>query len=209
MSHRFHDLTFTSSVKELQEKYGSRSSYARSEGGDPNFHGMGDAERGFIGQRESFYMATVNNDGQPYIQFRGGAEGFLKVLDDKTLGFADFRGNMQFISIGNLRENSKAALFLMDYPNQARLKMLVDVEVKEAAEDPELMKKLTVEGYKAKNERAMILHVEAFDWNCQQHIPQRFTVEEVKQIVAPMSAELDKLQNENLELKKLLKKHTE
>jgi predicted pyridoxine 5'-phosphate oxidase superfamily flavin-nucleotide-binding protein len=122
-------------------------------------------------------------------------------LDDKTLGFADFRGNMQFISVGNLQENNKAALFLMDYPNQTRLKILVNVEVKDADKDPELMKKLTVEGYKAKNERAMILHVEAFDWNCQQHIPQRFTMDEIKQMIAPMNEHIAKLEAEIAELK--------
>ncbi len=207
MSHKFFDLTFTESVKEAQEKYGSRRSYARSEGGKSDFYGLGDSEQDFIEQRDSFYMATVNHEGQPYIQFRGGSQGFLKVLDDKTLGFADFRGNMQYISVGNLNENKKAALFLMDYPNKTRLKILANVEVKEASEVPELIEKLTVPNYKAKIERAMILHVEAFDWNCQQHITQRFTMEEIKRIVAPMNEHIEKLEKENLELKELLKQN--
>ena len=201
MSHKFFDLTFTESVKQAQEKYGSRRSYARSEGGKPDFYGLGDAEQDFIEQRDGFYMATVNNEGQPYLQFRGGAKGFLKVLDDKTLGFADFRGNMQYISIGNLQENKKAALFLMDYPNQTRLKILANVEVIDAKDAPEIIEKLTVPDYKAKIERAMILHVEAFDWNCPQHITQRYTMDEIKQMLAPMSEHIAKLESEIAELK--------
>lgn len=202
MSHKFFDLTFTESVKALQEKYGSRRSYARSEGGKSDFYGLGDAEQDFIEQRDSFYMATVNNEGQPYIQFRGGPEGFLKVLDDKTLGFADFRGNMQYISVGNLHENKKAALFLMDYPSQTRLKILANVEIKEADEVPKLIEKLAIPNYKARIERALILHVEAFDWNCPQHITQRFTMDEVKQMISPMEEHIAKLEAEIAELKK-------
>jgi len=201
MSHKFFDLTFTESVKKAQEKYGSRRSYARSEGGKPDFYGLGDAEQDFIEQRDGFYMATVNNEGQPYLQFRGGAQGFLKVLDDKTLGFADFRGNMQYISVGNLQENKKAALFLMDYPNQTRLKILANVEVIDAKDAPEIIEKLTVPDYKAKIERAMILHVEAFDWNCPQHITPRYTTDEIKQMLAPMNEHIAKLEKEIEELK--------
>ena len=196
MSHKFFDLTFTESVKAAQEKYGSRRSYARAEGGKPDFYGLGDAEQDFIEQRDSFYMATVNNEGQPYLQFRGGAKGFLKVLDDKTLGFADFRGNMQYISIGNLQENKKAALFLMDYPNQTRLKILANIEIMDAKDAPEIIEKLTVPDYKAKIERAMILHVEAFDWNCPQHITPRYTIDEIQQMIAPMNEHIAKLEAE-------------
>jgi predicted pyridoxine 5'-phosphate oxidase superfamily flavin-nucleotide-binding protein len=201
MSHKFFDLTFTESVKVAQEKYGSRKNYARMEGGKPDFYGLTDAEQDFIEQRDGFYLATVNSEGQPYIQFRGGAKGFLKVLDDKTLGFADFRGNVQYISVGNLQENKKAALFLMDYPNQTRLKILANVEVIDARNKPEIVENLVVPGYKAKIERAMILHVEAFDWNCPQHITQRYTIDEVKQMVAPMTEHIAKLEAEIEELK--------
>lgn len=202
MSHKFFDLTFTESVKKAQERYGSRRNYTRFEGGKPDFYGLTDAEQDFIEQREGFYLATVNNEGQPYIQFRGGEKGFLKVLDDKTLGFADFRGNLQYISVGNLNENKKAALFLMDYANQRRLKILANVEVKDAKDAPEIIEKLTVPDYKAKIERAMILHVEAFDWNCPQHITPRYTMDEVKQMVAPMYEHIEKLEREIEELKK-------
>jgi uncharacterized protein len=202
MSHKFFDLTFTESVKAVQEKYGSRRGYSRFEGGQADFYGLTDAEEDFISQRDGFYMATVNNVGQPYIQFRGGAAGFLKILDNKTLGYADFKGNLQYISIGNLIENHKAALFLMDYPNQRRLKILANVEVKEASEVPEIIEKLTMPSYKAKIERAMILHVEAFDWNCPQHITQRFTMEEVKKMTEPLNEHIEKLEAEIAELKK-------
>ena len=180
MSHKFYDMTFTPSVKAAQEHYGTRRNYTRFEGGVPDFHGLSDAEDDFIEARDGFYMATVNEDGQPYIQFRGGPQGFLKVLDDRTLGYADFRGNLQYISVGNLKANDKAALFLMDYANQARLKLIVRVEVKDAKDAPEIIEKLTMPGYKAKIERAMILRVEAFDWNCPQHITPRYTVEEIR-----------------------------
>lgn len=202
MSHKFFDLTFSESVKAAQVKYGSRKNYARFEGGTPDFYGLTDTEKDFIEQRDGFYMATVSNEGQPYIQFRGGAKGFLKVLDDKTLGFADFRGNLQYISVGNLRENKKAALFLMDYALQTRLKILVNVEIKDAKDAPEIIEKLAVPDYKAKIERAFILRVEAFDWNCPQHITPRYTIDEIKQMVAPMTEHIEKLEREIEKLKK-------
>jgi predicted pyridoxine 5'-phosphate oxidase superfamily flavin-nucleotide-binding protein len=202
MSHKFFDLTFTPSVKAVQEKYGSRRSYARMEGGKPDFYGLMDGEEDFISQRDDFYLATVNQEGQPYIQFRGGPAGFLRVLDPYTLGFADFKGNMQYISAGNLAENSRAALFLMDYAHQTRLKILARVEVKDAQDVPEIIEKLSVPGYKAKVERAMILHVEAFDWNCPQHITQRFTLEEVRAMNAPLYEHIEKLEKEIEELKR-------
>jgi uncharacterized protein len=202
MSHKFFDLTFTESVKAVQEKHGSRRSYSRYEGGQADFYGLTETEEDFISQRDGFYMATVNNVGQPYIQFRGGAKGFLKILDNKTLGYADFKGNLQYISVGNLTENHKAALFLMDYPNQRRLKILANVEVKDALEVPEVIEKLTMPDYKARIERAMILHVEAFDWNCPQHITPRFTMEEVRKMTEPLNEHIEKLETEITELKK-------
>lgn len=194
MSHKFYDLTFTPSVKAAQEHYGTRKNYARFEGGESDFNGLTDAESDFIEQRDGFYIATVNEDGQPYIQFRGGPIGFLKVMDDRTLGYADFRGNLQYISVGNLAANDKAAVFLMDYPNQRRLKILVRVDVKDAKDDPELIEKLTMRDYKAKIERAMILHVEAFDWNCPQHITPRFTIDEIRQMNEPLYEHIRKLE---------------
>ncbi|MEP6944270.1 MAG: pyridoxamine 5'-phosphate oxidase family protein [Acidobacteriota bacterium] len=152
MSHKFHDLTLTPSAKSTQEHYGTRRNYARFEGGEPDFRGLSDAENDFIEARDGFYMATVSEDGQPYIQFRSGPSGFLKVLDDRTLGFADFRGNLQYISVGNLKENDKAAIFLMDYSNQTRQKLLVRIEVKDAKEIPVVVEELTIPDYRAKIE---------------------------------------------------------
>lgn len=201
MSHKFFDLTFTDSVKTAQEKYGSRRNYARFEHGDPDFDGLGDAELDFIESRDGFYIATVNGEGQPYIQFRGGPRGFLRQIDDRTLGFADFRGNLQYISVGNLTENPKAALFLMDYATQTRLKILATVEVRDVRKDPELAAKFEVKDYKAKIERVMLLHVEAFDWNCPQHITPRYTMDEIRAMTAPMTAEIERLEREVEHLK--------
>jgi len=204
MSHRFYELTFTPSVKAAQAHYDARRTYAKYEMGESDFPGLTEAEVEFISARDGFYLATVSEDGQPYIQYRGGPRGFLKVLDDKTLGFADFRGNRQYISVGNLRHNSKAALFLMDYANRQRLKILARVEVKDAQEAPELIEKLAVPGYEARIERALILHVEAFDWNCPQHITPRYTAEELQTLLAPLYEQLEKLEAENRRLRDLI-----
>jgi uncharacterized protein len=201
MAKNFAEIAFTESVKAQQQKYGSRRQYARMEqlerGTKLTFN-----EEDFIAERDGFYLATVGEQGQPYIQFRGGPKGFLKIIDAKTLGYADFRGNLQYISVGNLQKNNRAALFLMDYANQARLKIFVKIEVVEAAENPELIAKLTMPDYQAKIERAMILHIEAFDWNCPQHIPPRYTIEEVREMSAPLYEHIAKLEKKIEELKK-------
>ena len=137
------------------------------------------AETAFIQARDSFYMATVSESGWPYIQHRGGPVGFLKVLDERTLGFADFRGNRQYISLGNMASDDRVALFLMDYPNRARLKVLAHMSVRGLAAEPELAERLSSSDYKGRPERAFILKLEAFDWNCPQHITPRFTASEV------------------------------
>jgi hypothetical protein len=158
-------------------------------------------EEDFIAEQDGFYLATVGEQDQPYVQFRGGPKGFLKVIDKKTLGYADFRGNLQYISVGNLQKNNRAALFLMDYARQARLKIFVTVEVIEAKDNPELTAKLTMPDYQAKIERAMILHVEAFDWNCPQHITPRYTIEQVREMSAPLLEHIEQLEKEIAELK--------
>ena len=196
MSHKFFDLTFSESVKRAQEHYGTRRNYARFESGEPDFFGLTEEEIEFIAERDSFYLATVGETGQPYVQFRGGPNGFLRVLNPNTLGYADFRGNLQYISTGNLSVNDRAALILMDYPNQRRLKILARAEIKDAADVPELIPKLQMPNYKAKIERAFILHVEAFDWNCPQHITQRLTIDEIKAMNQPLYEHIEKLQAE-------------
>jgi len=134
-------------------------------------------------------MARVSETGWPYVQHRGGPKGFLKVLDDKTLAFADFRGNKQYISVGNLSVNDRVALFIMDYPNQTRLKLWARARIINQKEDPELVARLHDSAYDARVERAIVLTIEAFDWNCPQHITRRFTEAEVKQMVAPLVEE--------------------
>ena len=201
MANKFYDITFTPGVKAAQEHYGSRRRFEKMQSAGAHNAILTGAEIDFIEQRDGFYLATVGEQDQPYIQFRGGRRGFLKVLDEKTLGFADFRGNLQYISVGNLRANRKVALFLMDYANRQRLKILAEAEVKDAREAPELIEKLRDESYEAKIERAVILHVKAFDWNCPQHITPRYTIEEVKAMIQPLNEYVQKLEAEIEKLK--------
>jgi len=207
MAKNFSEIAFTDSVKAQQEQYGSRQQYARM-----NRLARGTtltlAETEFIAARDSFYLATVGETGYPYVQFRGGPPGFLRVLDAQTLGYADFRGNRQYITLGNLDQNDRAALILMDYANRSRLKIYARIEVINAKDQPELMEKLSVPGYDAKIERAMLLHVEAFDWNCPQHITPRFTMEELQAMNAPLYEHIAKLEAELMRFKAQMKEST-
>ena len=171
------DIAFTVKVKEIQKQKGSRDTYAHMEQRGSWDDTVTDYLAGFLAERDSFYMATVNSDGYPYIQHRGGPKGFLKVIDKHTLGFADFKGNRQYISYGNLIENNKVSLFFMDYPNRTRIKLWGTAEVNE--DDEALIKKLSVSDYKGDVERAFIIHVEAWDRNCPQHINPRYTKQEI------------------------------
>jgi uncharacterized protein len=205
MSQRFAELAFTPLVKEQQEKHGSRRQYARmqeiGEAGDR----LTDFEREFIAGRDGFYMASTGETGWPYIQYRGGEQGFLRVLDDQTLGFADLRGNKQYISTGNLEHDERVALFFMDYAHQMRLKILGRVAVHENdAEAAALLEKLRVPGEKTPAERAMVIHVEAFDWNCPQHITPRYTVEELAGTLDPIRKRMEALEKENARLRGLV-----
>lgn len=195
MPNPFAKLAFTDSVKKTQEHYGVRRANERLENLD-RLDELTRNEAAFIAERDAFYMATVGEKGQPYVQFRGGPKGFLKVLDEKTLGYADFRGNLQYISVGNLSANNKAALFLMDYPNQTRLKIFAEIEVIDAADAPALIATLTMPDYRARIERAMILHVTAYDWNCPQHITPRFTLEEIELATKPLRDRITELEAE-------------
>lgn len=199
MAKTFHELAFTDAVRAMQKKQGSAAMYARSlTPAAPADDRLGPNEAQFIALRDGFYQATVSATGWPYVQFRGGPRGFLKVLDDKTLGYADYRGNRQYISAGNLAENDRISLILMDYPNSARLKILGRVAI---SDDPDLITRLMDAGYKARPERAVVITVEGFDWNCPQHIPVRLTMEELEPILAPFQQELADLRAENAELK--------
>ena len=208
MGYGFLDTLKTPSIEAARKANGGDTVWANF-ADHRDFDRFTDNERAFIGQRDSFYMATVAENGWPYIQHRGGPTGFLQVLDDRTLGFADFRGNRQYISVGNLSVDDRAALFLIDYPNRARLKVLGHVEFKDLKNDADLARRIAVPGYKAKVERAMLVHLENFDWNCSQHITPRFTPAELESALAPIRKRLIDLTEENETLKAELVKYAQ
>jgi predicted pyridoxine 5'-phosphate oxidase superfamily flavin-nucleotide-binding protein len=178
MGHRFAEITFTPTVCDLQVAHGSRDRYAAMEAGADANSLLGEPEAEFIGARDSFYMASVSETGWPYVQHRGGPAGFMRVLDEHTLGFADFRGNRQFVSTGNLTRDDRVSLIFMDYPNRRRLKLLGRVKIV-GLEDTDTLARLELEDYRARVDRGMLITVEAFDWNCPQHITPRFTEAEM------------------------------
>ena len=183
MSRRFAEIAFTPLVKKQQELHGSRRQYQRIEEFGESGNRLTLDERAFVEARDGFYMATVNETGWPYIQYRGGPKGFLRVLDDHTLGLADLGGNKQYISVGNLQHNDRVALFLMDYAAQQRLKVLGRARVVERDEEARgLIARLWIPEKGSRPERAIVIHVEAFDWNCPQHITRRFTEEEIREL---------------------------
>jgi len=192
------DVAFTPAVKSIQSRKGSRQGYASmEERGSWETHITPDLAE-FIGRQASVFLGTASADGQPYIQHRGGPVGFLKVIDDKTIGFADFAGNRQYITLGNLTENPKAFIFLIDYRNRQRIKIWGEARVVE--DDPELIKKLKPENYRARVEQAIVFTLSAWDSNCPQHIPQRLEVAEVTAMlterdkrIEELTAELDRL----------------
>jgi len=194
MGLRFAEIAFTDGVKAIQDAQGSRAAYARFEGGETNHDRLGTAEAAFIAARDSFYMATISESGWPYVQHRGGPPGFLKVLDERTVGFADFRGNRQYVSVGNLTADDRVAMILVDYPRRRRLKILGRARPVTAADEPATVQRLAVEGYPAKVERGLVIAVEAFDWNCPQHITPRFTEAEIAAAVAPLHARIAELE---------------
>ena len=163
---------------------GSRAGYARMDEGEDYNHLLGEREATFISKRDSFYMASVSETGWPYVQHRGGPTGFVKILDERTIGFTDYAGNRQYVSVGNFKHDDRVALFFMDYPNKTRLKMLGRVKVIES--DHADIASLDVEGYDAQIERGFVIKVEAFDWNCPQHITPRYTQNQVEQIIRPI-----------------------
>ena len=205
MARSFAEIAFTPSVRAVQEAQGSAAGYAKflspdADRGDR----LTDRETDFVAARDGFYQATVSETGWPYVQFRGGPAGFLKAVDDKTIAYADFRGNRQYISTGNLAGDDRISLILMDYPNRRRLKIWGRAKLIDAADDPDLVRGLHVEGYDARPERAVVITVEAFDWNCPQHIPQRLTAEEFEDALAPVREELAQLRDENDRLRAIV-----
>jgi ferredoxin-NADP reductase/predicted pyridoxine 5'-phosphate oxidase superfamily flavin-nucleotide-binding protein len=188
MGHQFAAIAFTKSVREVQRQFGSRNNYQAMQEGDDYNHLLGEREAAFIAARDSFYMASVSETGWPYVQHRGGPAGFMRILDEKTLGFADFSGNRQYVSVGNIKKDDRVSLFFMDYPNRTRLKLLGRVDLVEP-QDSKLLASLEVDDYRAQVERGLVIHVEAFDWNCPQHITPRYTGSEVDALIAPLKEE--------------------
>lgn len=193
MGHKFAEIAFTPTVKKAQERSGSRRSYARMEEGEAHHDRLGAREAAFIAERDSFYMATVSETGWPYIQHRGGPAGFVRIINEKTIGFADFSGNRQYVSVGNLQSDDRVSLFFMDYPNQTRLKLLGRVQFIEA-NDAKLLERLRVPDYGARIERGMVITVEGYDWNCPQHITPRFTEAQVLSMAAPLRNRIAELE---------------
>jgi uncharacterized protein len=207
MPYKFLDITATPSVRAAQAANGSRDIWEHFKG-HRVFDRFTDSEAGFIAARDSFYIATVSESGWPYVQHRGGPPGFLKVLDEKTLGFADFRGNRQYISLGNIAADDRVALILVDYPNRARLKILAHMEARDLTAEPELAAHLALPGYRAKLERAFLLHLETFDWNCPQHITPRFTMADIEPAVSALQTRIAELEAENEALRATLPAYT-
>lgn len=185
-------LVLTPAVQAAQDRYfGRHQSIAKA----PDHDGLTADEAAFIESRDSFYLASTNSDGWPYIQHRGGPPGFLKVLGPNLLGFADLKGNRQLVSTGNIDGNDRVALFLMDYPHRERLKLLGHARVLDAREQPGLVKKLTPAPDLRENiERLFLIDIVSFDWNCQQYITPRYTDAEVEAAVAPLKARLAELE---------------
>ncbi len=186
------DIAFTPSVKAVQSRKGSRAAYARMEEGGSWDTRITPDLTAFIAEQRSFFMASANLDGQPYIQHRGGPPGFLRVLDDHTLAFADFVGNKQYITLGNLAENPKSQLFLIDYTSRRRVKIWGTARVVE--DDADLMAQLKPEGYRARSQQIIVFSVEAWDSNCPQHIPRRYEAADVEAMLAQRDARIAELE---------------
>ena len=188
------DVAFTPAVKAEQTRLGSRNAYARMEQKGGWQDTVTDGLAAFIAARDSFYFGTANSEGQPHIQHRGGPKGFLKVIGERTLAFADFGGNRQYITVGTLGENDKASIFLMDYANRRRIKIWGRARVVE--DDPDLMARLVDPAYKARPERAIVFDIEAWDANCPQHITRRYTEDEIATVVEPLQTRIVALEAE-------------
>jgi uncharacterized protein len=194
MRHRFADIAFTPAVQALQQRYGSRASYARMQAHGGNDE-LGPDEARFLAEADSVFIASVSETGWPYVQHRGGPCGFIKVLGPTQIAFADFRGNRQYVTAGNTATNDRVALIVMDYVEQQRLKLLGHLRFVDLAEaDPELVRQVQLPGYKAKVERVALIDVAAFDWNCPQHITQRFTLQQVEEATRPLRERIRELE---------------
>ncbi|ORA54953.1 pyridoxamine 5-phosphate oxidase [Mycolicibacterium chubuense] len=207
MSKRYGTIAFTDDVRAVQAEHGSETFYGRkadagasSPGPDP----LTEDEKEFLAERDGFYLASIGETGWPYVQFRGGTAGFVHVLDDHTIGWADFRGNLQYISTGNMAGDDRVALIAVDYAHRRRLKIFGHARIVTADADADLLRSLSDDNYDAVVERAVVVAVEAYDWNCPQHITPRFTVAELDSALAPTRSRLAALEAENADLRKRL-----
>ncbi|WP_194954807.1 pyridoxamine 5'-phosphate oxidase family protein [Sphingopyxis solisilvae] len=202
MARNYRHTMFSEAVKALQERHGSRAAYLKMDAGaDGAPDALTAKELDYIALRDSFYMASVTAHGWPYMQHRGGPAGFLRHLGGNRIGFADYRGNKQYISTANLAGDDRVSLFLMDYPNKDRLKLVGHARSVELADDPALVTSLMPVGYRAVPERAFLVDVIGWEWNCSQHITPRFTEAEISAAIQPMAAELNQLRAENAALR--------
>jgi predicted pyridoxine 5'-phosphate oxidase superfamily flavin-nucleotide-binding protein len=187
VSRGFAEIAFTPAVQVLQELHGSRAQYARMQARAEPDAGLGPRESEFLAAADSFFLATVSETGWPYVQHRGGPRGFLKVLSPTQIGFADFRGNQQFVSAGNVANDDRVSLIVMDYVHRQRLKLLGHLSFIAVADaDPSLVRQVELPGYRARVDRVALIDVVAFDWNCPQHITQRFALDQVEEAVRPL-----------------------
>lgn len=209
MRNKYLEIASTPAVRAAREHYGSAALWAPRDasppGSETGLNRIGAPEQAFIAERDGFYLASVSETGWPYVQFRGGPAGFLKIVDETTLGFADFRGNRQYITTGNVQVNDRVSLFLMDYPHRQRLKIFGHMRAIDAADAPALREQLAVPGYSGRIERVVLITVEAFDWNCPQHITPRFTEAEIEAVLEPVREEMAVLRRENERLRRELR----
>jgi predicted pyridoxine 5'-phosphate oxidase superfamily flavin-nucleotide-binding protein len=208
MSRRYPAIAFTDGVQAVQHERGSDTFYERKRIGgatsvDPD--ALTEDEMEFLAERDGFYLATVSETGWPYVQHRGGPPGFVRVLDEHTIGWADFRGNLQYISTGNLGGNDRVAIITVDYAHRRRLKLFGHARIVTADREPDLVRSLTLAEYDAVVERAVVVTVDAFDWNCPQHITPRFSAAELEPALGGMRQRLSDLEAENAALKKKLR----
>lgn len=206
MARAFAKLAFTPTVQSIQKQQGSAETYQKFlENEAEQANKLTNREIEFISERDGFYQSSVSETNWPYVQFRGGPKGFLKIIDEQTIAYADYRGNRQYISTGNLTTNNRTSLILMDYPNRRRLKIWGEVNIIEPSSNPTLISNLHDETYRALPERVIQITVKAFDWNCPQHIPQRLTLEELEPHIQPLREEIKKIKEENERLKQTSK----
>jgi uncharacterized protein len=205
----FADIAFTPAVQAVQARAGSRAAYARMQGETGPGEGLGAREAEHLAKADSFYMASVSETGWPYVQHRGGPPGFLKVISPVRLAFADFRGNRQYVTVGNASREARISIIVMDYANRRRLKLLGRLRFEDIDEaDPELVFAVELPDYRAQPERVAVIELEAFDWNCPQHITRRFTLADIDAASRPLHERIAQLEAELAALRKPAGPHT-